>query len=268
MASETIYNCCKINLPKKRFLCENDRHFQNYNLLPFMFQSFCRFLFENSSFKGSGSKFWIGMRTILMETLRVIISFFQNRLIYDFIISSYLTMIENMNGGSLKLWKSLSFPYKNFIFGKLILQHLLKVSEANIWFLHFELNVLEGDMVSFTGACPISSREGEAKFWITLYSSHWQPEYTFINLQRVRKVAVVLSRMHLYHILCNSRFYLELLLVISFLVFMVISSWCIWCICLTVGLVEVLVEVQKLSPDCMESTGKFQIWKEKHNHNG
>ena len=24
-------------------------------------------------------------------------------------------------------------------------------------------------MVSFTGACPISAREGEAKFWITLY---------------------------------------------------------------------------------------------------
>ena len=24
-------------------------------------------------------------------------------------------------------------------------------------------------MVSFTGVCPISAREGEAKFWITLY---------------------------------------------------------------------------------------------------
>ena len=43
------------------------------------------------------------------------------------------------------------------------------VSEANIWFSHFKLNVLEGDIVSFTGACPIAAREGEAKFWITLY---------------------------------------------------------------------------------------------------
>ena len=31
-------------------------------------------------------------------------------------------------------------------------------------------------MVSFTGACPISTREVEAKFWITLYSiwSNWE----------------------------------------------------------------------------------------------
>ena len=40
-------------------------------------------------------------------------SAFQNGLIYvyDFIVSSCLTMIENMKGGSLKFWKSLSFPY-------------------------------------------------------------------------------------------------------------------------------------------------------------
>ena len=47
-------------------------------------------------------------------------------------------------------------------------QQLQKVSEYYIWFSHFKLNVLEGDMVSFTGARPISAREGEAKFWITL----------------------------------------------------------------------------------------------------
>ena len=29
-------------------------------------------------------------------------------------------------------------------------------------------------MVSFTGAFPISAREGEAKFWITLYT-HFSP---------------------------------------------------------------------------------------------
>ena len=40
------------------------------------------------------------------------------------------------------------------------------VSEANIWFSHFKLNVLGGDMVSFTGACPISAREGDAKNWL------------------------------------------------------------------------------------------------------
>ena len=32
-----------------------------------------------------------------------------------------------------------------------------------------ELNVLEGDMVSFTGAFLFSFLEGEARFWITLY---------------------------------------------------------------------------------------------------
>ena len=36
------------------------------------------------------------------------------------------------------------------ILEKLILHHLQRVSEANIWHPHFELNVLEGDLVSFT----------------------------------------------------------------------------------------------------------------------
>ena len=31
------------------------------------------------------------------------------------------------------------------------------------------LYALEGDMVSFAEACLFSAREGEAKFWITLY---------------------------------------------------------------------------------------------------
>ena len=43
-----------------------------------------------------------------------------------------------------------------------------KVSESNIWFSQFTLNVLEGDMVSFAEACIFSAMEGEAKFWLTL----------------------------------------------------------------------------------------------------
>ena len=58
---------------------------------------------------------------------------------------------------------------QNIFLERLDLQQLKKVSESNIWFFHFKLNVLEGDMVSITGVCPISAREGEAKFWITLY---------------------------------------------------------------------------------------------------
>ena len=47
---------------------------------------------------------------------------------------------------------------QNLFLGKLILQQLYKVSEANIWSSQFELNVLDGDLVSFTGACPISGQ--------------------------------------------------------------------------------------------------------------
>ena len=36
-------------------------------------------------------------------------SAFQNGLIWDSIMYSCLTIIENMKGGSLKFWKSLSF---------------------------------------------------------------------------------------------------------------------------------------------------------------
>ena len=44
------------------------------------------------------------------------------------------------------------------------------VSEANIWFSYFKLNVSEVDMVNFAEACLFSAREeGEAKFKITLY---------------------------------------------------------------------------------------------------
>ena len=57
---------------------------------------------------------------------------------------------------------------QNLFLGKLNLQQLQKVSESNIWFSHFKLNVLEGDMVSFVGACLFLALEGEAKFWITL----------------------------------------------------------------------------------------------------
>ena len=53
---------------------------------------------------------------------------------------------------------------QNLFLGKLIFQPLQKVSEANIWFAHFELNVLEVDMVSFTEAFILSAREGGKHF--------------------------------------------------------------------------------------------------------
>ena len=65
-------------------------------------------------------------------------------------------------GGSLKFFKFLSFLYKIYFWEK--------TSESNIWFSHFEFNVLEGDMVSFADAFLFWAGEGEAKFWITLYS--------------------------------------------------------------------------------------------------
>ena len=57
---------------------------------------------------------------------------------------------------------------QNLFLGKLNLQQLQKVSESNIWFSHFELNVLEGDMVSFTEAFLLLAREGGAKILNTL----------------------------------------------------------------------------------------------------
>ena len=60
--------------------------------------------------------------------------------------------------------------------GKLIYQQLRKVSEANIWFSQFKLNVLGGDMVSFAEAFLFRDREGEAKFWITLYIQSFGPK--------------------------------------------------------------------------------------------
>ena len=49
---------------------------------------------------------------------------------------------------------------QNLFLRKLIFHQLQKVSEANIWFSHFKLNVLEGDSVSFTGACPFRPWRG------------------------------------------------------------------------------------------------------------
>ena len=43
------------------------------------------------------------------------------------------------------------------------------VSTVDIWFHHFYLVVLQGDMIGFAKAFPVSAREGVAKFWITLY---------------------------------------------------------------------------------------------------
>ena len=58
---------------------------------------------------------------------------------------------------------------QNLFLGKLNLQQLQKVSESNIWFSQFKLNLLEGDIVSFAETFLFSALEGEAKFWITLY---------------------------------------------------------------------------------------------------
>ena len=44
-------------------------------------------------------------------------------------------MIENMKAGSLKFWKSLSFPYKTSIFGKLILQLSVKSASPLVFYM-------------------------------------------------------------------------------------------------------------------------------------
>ena len=69
------------------------------------------------------------------------------------------SLIIGCNFMWFKTWREVAWnsgnPYhfhtKNPFLGKLVLQ---KVSEANIWLTHFELNVLERGMVRFTGACP------------------------------------------------------------------------------------------------------------------
>ena len=43
------------------------------------------------------------------------------------------------------------------------------VSNVDIRFHHFYLVVLQGDMVGFAKAFPVSTREGVVKFWNTLY---------------------------------------------------------------------------------------------------
>ena len=62
-------------------------------------------------------------------------------------------MIENMKEGSLNVWKSL-YHFAQQLFGKIatVLDY--------IWHSHIELNVIEGDMVSFTEVCLFSAREG------------------------------------------------------------------------------------------------------------
>ena len=70
---------------------------------------------------------------------------------------------------------------QNLFLGKSNLQQLQKVSESNIWFFQFRLNVLEGDMVSCAEACIFLALEGEAKFWITLYTETFNEALTSLN---------------------------------------------------------------------------------------
>ena len=72
-------------------------------------------------------------------------------------MSSSITMIENMKRGSLKFWKSLSFPYNTSFWENNF--NIATVLEG----FHFKLNVLEGGMVSFTQAFLLLAREGGGK---------------------------------------------------------------------------------------------------------
>ena len=71
--------------------------------------------------------------------------------------------------GGLKSQKNPIFSIQNLILWKSQLQQSWKVLGANIWRRHFELIVLEDDMVRFSKACPYSAQEGAHKFLITLY---------------------------------------------------------------------------------------------------
>ena len=76
-------------------------------------------------------------------------AFLYNGLIFDFIMSSCLTMIENMKRDSLKfwksLWKSLSFPYKTSLWEKLILQQGFRSQYAEYRYLYVDNALLKGD---------------------------------------------------------------------------------------------------------------------------
>ena len=55
------------------------------------------------------------------------------------------------------------------------------VSNVDIRFHHFYLVVLQGDMVGFAKAFPVSAREGVAKFWNTLYIRTYNKLYLKIR---------------------------------------------------------------------------------------
>ena len=61
------------------------------------------------------------------------------------------------------------FSIQNPILVNSPLLQFYEVPHADIWFSHFYLNVLQGTIAGFSGALPVLAREGEAKFWITLY---------------------------------------------------------------------------------------------------
>ena len=94
-------------------------------------------------------------------------------------------MVENVNEGGMDSRKFLLLTTQHQFSGESHLQEIWKVLGANIWRRHFEFNVLEGDMVSFTTTGPYSAWEGAHKFLITLYKtlimlfiqrSHWEKE--------------------------------------------------------------------------------------------
>ena len=67
-------------------------------------------------------------------------------------------------------------------------------------------------MVSFTGACPISAREGEAMFWITLYIS--ERKWAIYSLLWYREAKYILQpgMVHIdpgIPLVCSKRFSLN-----------------------------------------------------------
>ena len=68
------------------------------------------------------------------------------------------------------------FSIQNPILVNSPLLQFYEVPHADIWFSHFDLNVLQGTIVGFSGALPVLARDGGAKFWITLYTPILKPE--------------------------------------------------------------------------------------------
>ena len=60
------------------------------------------------------------------------------------------------------------FSIQNPILVNSPLLQFYEVPHADIWFSHFDLNVLQGTIVGFTGAVPVLARDGEgANSWLS-----------------------------------------------------------------------------------------------------